>query len=53
MENLMSFPWIRERVEAGKLKIHGWYFNMHEGEMYDYDSEKEEFLPLDDNMEFL
>ena len=27
--------------------------NMNEGEMYDYDSEKEEFLPLDDNMEFV
>ncbi len=53
MENLMTFPWIRERVEAGTLKIHGWYFNMNEGEMYDYDSEKEEFLPLDDNMEFV
>ena len=53
MENLMTFPWIRERVEAGKLKIHGWYFNMNEGEMYDYDSEKEEFFPLDDNMEFV
>ena len=46
MENLMTFPWIRERVEAGNLKIHGWYFNLHEGELYDYDSEKEEFLPL-------
>ena len=53
MENLMSFPWIRERVEAGRLKIHGWYFNMKNGELYDYDSEKEEFLPLDNGMEFL
>ena len=53
MENLMSFPWIRKRVEAGRLKIHGWYFNMKNGELYDYDSEKEEFLPLDNGMEFL
>lgn len=53
MENLMTFPWIRERVEAGKLKIHGWYFNIDNGEMYDYDSEKEEFSPLGGNMEYL
>ena len=46
IENLLSYAWIRERVEAGNLKIHGWYFNLHEGELYDYDSEKEEFLPL-------
>lgn len=51
MENLMTFPWIRQRVEAGSLKIHGWYFHMDSGEMYDYDSEKEEFLPLSESGE--
>ena len=48
MENLMTFPWIRERVEAGELKIHGWYFNLEHGELFDYDSEAEEFRPLSD-----
>ena len=51
MENLMTFPWIRQRVEAGSLKIHGWYFHMDSGEMYDYDSEREEFLPLSESGE--
>jgi len=26
--NLMSFPWIKARVDAGKLKLHGWYFDL-------------------------
>ena len=36
MENLMSFPWIRERVEAGKLALYGWYFDMDAGELLAY-----------------
>ncbi|WP_413692498.1 carbonic anhydrase [Psychromonas sp. KJ10-2] len=25
--NLMTFPWIKERVEAGTLKLHGWRYD--------------------------
>ena len=35
--NLMTFPWIRERVEDGRLSIHGWYFDIADGSMYRYD----------------
>lgn len=44
--NLMSFPWIRERVEAGALTLHGWYFDMQEGELLAYSPERQEFAPL-------
>lgn len=31
LENLMTFPWIKEAVETGKLGLHGWYFDiLHE-----------------------
>jgi carbonic anhydrase len=33
MGNLMSFPWIRERVEYKKLRLHGWYFDIGSGEL--------------------
>lgn len=49
MENLLTFPWIRERADAGKIEIHGWYFNMNNGEMYYYDTEQERFLLLADH----
>jgi len=26
--NLLTFPWVEERVQAGKLKLHGWYFDL-------------------------
>ena len=32
--NLMSFRWIAERVEAGTLALHAWWFNMTEGQLY-------------------
>ncbi|MDF2763405.1 MAG: putative Carbonic anhydrase [Rhodospirillales bacterium] len=31
--NLQSFPWIAERVRAGKLQLHGWYFDLETGEL--------------------
>lgn len=32
--NLMGFPWLAERVAAGKLVVHGWWFNLVEGQLY-------------------
>ena len=31
IENLMTFPWISERVLAGELGLHGWHFDIAEG----------------------
>lgn len=33
LTNLMTFPWISGRVGAGKLKLHGAWFNIHSGEL--------------------
>jgi carbonic anhydrase len=44
--NLMSFPWIRERVESGKLTLHGWYFDIDAGELLAYSHEANRFMPL-------
>ena len=38
LENLMTFPWIKERVEAGKLTLHGWYFDIDAGELLGYEA---------------
>jgi len=47
VENLLTFPWIKERSEAGTLSIHGWYFDLHRGELLDYDPETSEFRPIE------
>jgi len=33
LEHLMTFPWVRERVESGATKLHGWYFGIESGEL--------------------
>lgn len=37
LNNLMTFPWVREAVEAGRINLNGWYFDMQKGALLDYD----------------
>jgi carbonic anhydrase len=37
--NLMGFPWLAERVRAGKLVLHAWWFNLTEGQLYAFNPE--------------
>lgn len=41
--NLLSFPWIAERVENGRLALHGWYFDLSAGELLGYHPDTGEF----------
>lgn len=36
LDNLLTFPWILERVAQKKLTLHGWYFDMEHGELLRY-----------------
>jgi carbonic anhydrase len=38
LHNLMTFPWVRERVEGGSLFLHGWYFDIEHGELLRFDA---------------
>ena len=33
LDNLMSFPWVKSRVDAGQLSLHGWWFDLARGEL--------------------
>ena len=33
LNNLMTFPWIKERHDSGELQIHGWYFDIATGQL--------------------
>ena len=43
VSNLMGFRWIAEKVEAGALALHGWWFNMTEGQLYAFNPETAAF----------
>jgi len=38
LTNLLTFPWIRERVEKQTLQLHGWYYDMQSGELLEVDA---------------
>lgn len=46
IENLLTFPWLAERVAQGKLTIHGWYFDMACGQLFGYLPQTRTFEPL-------
>ncbi len=40
LANLMTYSWVRERVEAGRLELHGWYYNVISGELLMLENDK-------------
>lgn len=46
MGNVLSFPWVREKVEAGTIAIHGWYFDLRTGELSSFDPSEARFVPV-------
>jgi carbonic anhydrase len=43
LENLMTFPFVRNRVEHGDLQLHGAYFGVAEGTLFVLDKATKEF----------
>src|SRR5690242_3805355 len=43
LENLMTFPFVRDRVEKGEMDLHGAYFGVAEGSLFVLDQEAKEF----------
>ena len=46
VKNLMSFRWIAEKVEAGTLVLHAWWFNMTKGQLSAFNSATAVFDPV-------
>jgi carbonic anhydrase len=45
LRNLRTFPWVREREQAGELKLHGAYFSIADGALCVLDESSGEFRP--------
>ena len=46
MMNLSGFPWVRERMDTGELRIHGWHFDFEHGVLTRYDAESGDWLEV-------
>ena len=45
LRNLRTFPWVREREESGRLKLHGAYFAISDGLLHVCDEVSGDFVP--------
>ena len=46
IEHLRQYPFVAKRMDAGKLQVNGWVFDVARGQIFDYDPEIGEFLSL-------
>ena len=50
LENLMTFPFVRNSVERGDMSLHGAYFGVAEGSLFVLDAEAKEFHSVSDKI---
>ena len=48
LDNLMSFPWVRDRVQSGTLKLEGLYFDIAAGALHRYDLHNDRFVMIEE-----
>ena len=46
LDNLHSYSCVQERLMDGSLRLHGWFFKLATAELFAYDPETRQFLPL-------
>jgi len=46
LEHLLTYPSVQRRVISGVIKIHGWYYDIENGNIDYYDPEQSRFLPI-------
>lgn len=48
IEHLKTYPAVRERMQAGRLLLHGWWFDIKEADVYEYDTGDATFRLIDE-----
>ncbi len=43
LENLLTYPFVKEKFEKGEINLYGWYYIIESGEVYNYNFETKEF----------
>lgn len=49
LEHLRTYPAVQERLAAGTLGLHGWWFDLAQAEVLAFNEERGVFLPLGDD----
>ena len=48
-QNCLTFPWIKHAIDAGKLIIHLWFFQISQGKILNFCFKDQVFKPLEEN----
>jgi carbonic anhydrase len=48
LEHLKTYPVVRERMASGQLRLHGWYFDIREANVYEYEPSEGRFHLIDE-----
>ena len=46
LARLLEYPWVRERVEAGTLVLHGWWFDLDTGDLWATEAGNTQLMPV-------
>ena len=47
IENLLTYPFVKQGVECGEIHLHGWIYNIATGDIEYYDPDRKTFLSLE------
>ena len=48
IEHLKTYAMVQQRVSAGTLRLHGWWFELHNADVYAYDDSLGRFVVIDE-----
>jgi carbonic anhydrase len=48
IDHLKTYPLVRERVQAGRLRLHGWWFEIKNADVYAYEDSAGRFVLIDE-----
>lgn len=51
IDNLKTYPVVKEKLASGSLYIHGWFFDFDQTLVYEWDESSKIFIPLTDNID--
>lgn len=50
LDHLMSYPVVRERIDQGRLALHGWWFDLGQADVYAYEESVNRFVLIDETV---
>lgn len=48
IEHIKSYPEIQNRIKSGKLKVHGWWFDLATASVHAYEEDQDNFILIDE-----